>query len=88
MSRKITLSPSSDTEAPASSTTMRPSPKTTPLKKRKSLGGKSDTMTEEERVKLFSTSKRLRKEADRLPVNEGELRKAERYKLRSWRLRD
>jgi hypothetical protein len=74
MSRKIPPSPSHNPEpsASASSSTLRP---TTPiLKKRKSLNGKADVMTLEEKEKMFNTAKRLRVEAERLPVNEGALR--------------
>ena len=46
------------------------------MKKRKSLTGKSDVLTQEERERLLKTHERLRKEAERLPVNEGELRRA------------
>lgn len=55
------------------------------MKKRKSLTGKSDVLTQEERERLLKTHERLRKEAERLPVNEGELMRDGRDELRSRR---
>lgn len=43
-----------------------------PTVKRRKNGGVAAGLTAEEREKLLRTSQRLRKEADKLPVNEGE----------------
>jgi hypothetical protein len=63
-------------EQPGSSTISVPTSQRPVAKKRKtaSNSGSGTGLTPEEREKIARTSERLKKEAQRLPVNEGELR--------------
>jgi hypothetical protein len=59
-------------EQPVSSTMSVPTSQRPVAKKRKTASGSGSGLTPEEREKMKRTSERLKKDAQRLPVNEGE----------------